>query len=248
MNEITRIAQMIDLSAVRGESNLTDVAETISLAAEYGCVAVFALGGFTPYVLQQKQQHGYAFHVGATVGFPDGGQLTDVKVYEARRLAEMGCDEIDMVQNFGHALSGRFDYVRQDIAAVKKAAGDIPLKVILECAYLTDAQIVASAKAALDAGAQWVKSGTGWASSGTTVHQIRLMKETVGDAMKVKAAGGVRDLKTLLELEAAGAERFGIGVKTAKSIFRELSVVGCQLSEDSCKTLSGNRQPTTDNY
>ena len=219
---VSQLARMMDLSAVRGESTFSDVQQTISLAVEYGCAAVFALGGFTPEVIREKRENGYGFLVGGTVGFPDGGQLTDVKVFEARRMVELGCDEIDMVQNYGFALSGRFDEVRRDIAAVKKAVGDIPLKVILECSYLTDEQIVLSAQAAMDAGAQWVKSGTGWASPGTTLRNIQLMKETVGDRLKVKAAGGIRDLKTLLEMHAAGAERFGIGVKTAKSIFEEL--------------------------
>ncbi|MDO4551478.1 MAG: deoxyribose-phosphate aldolase [Planctomycetia bacterium] len=220
---VSQVAKMIDLSAVRGQNTLEDVQQTISLAKKYGCVAVFALGGFTPYVIQQKREHAYTFHVGATVGFPDGGQLTDVKVFEARRMVELGADEIDMVQNYGYVLSGKFDYVEAEITAVKKAIGEIPLKVILECAYLTDEQIILSAKAAMNAGADWVKSGTGWASPGTSLRNIQLMKETVGDRLKVKAAGGIRDLKTLLEMHDAGAERFGIGVKTAQGIFAELS-------------------------
>ena len=217
-----QLASMIDLSAVRADSDWNDVRSVAELAAQCSCVAVFALPAFTGELLELL--HGTPVIVGGAVGFPSGGETTTIKVAQAGELIDLGCGEIDMVQNIGKLLSGKFAEVESDIAAVKQAIGSVPLKVILECSYLSPEQIVTASEIAVRAGASWIKTGTGWASSGTTVEQVRLIKQTVGNTAKIKAAGGVRDLDTLLEMHRLGVERFGIGYKTAQEIFNELQI------------------------
>jgi deoxyribose-phosphate aldolase len=216
---LQELASMMDISAVRANSDWNDVRSVAELAREYSRVAVFALPAFTREL--SGLLRGTPIIIGGTVGFPGGGETTTMKVAQAKELIDLGCGEIDMVQNIGKLLSDQFEQVETDIAAVKQAIGTVPLKVILECAYLSTDQIVTASKIAVRAGASWVKTGTGWASPGTTTEQIRLIKQTVGDKARVKAAGGVRDLDTLLEMHRLGAERFGIGYKTAKEIFND---------------------------
>lgn len=220
------IAQMIDVSAVQANSTAEEVQKVIALACEFDCIAVYALGEQTrdifktlPAINQQRLAEGKPkVKIGGVAGFPDGGVMTSVKAYEAAKMVELGCDEIDMVMNVGLALSGQWDRVGADIAAVKQAIGSVPLKVILECGYLNDDQIAQAAITAADADADWVKSGTGWTEKKTSVHTIEVMKQAVGDRCLVKAAGGVRDLDTLLAMYDVGARRFGIGVRTARAI------------------------------
>ncbi len=212
---------MIDLSAVRAESDWNDVQSVARLAREYSCVAAFSLPGFTKELIELLQ--GSQTLVGGAVGFPGGGETTASKVAQAKELVAFGCREIDMVQNIGKFLSGRYHEVEDDIRAVRQSIGVVPLKVILECTYLTPDQIARASELAVRAGATWIKTGTGWTSTGTTLEQVRIIKQTVGHDAKVKAAGGVRDLDTLLEMHRLGAERFGIGYKTAKAIFEQLA-------------------------
>lgn len=221
------IAQMIDVSAVQANSTMEEVQQVVRLADEFDCIAVFALGEQTLDILdlarpindRRRSNNRTLIKVGGVVGFPDGGAMTTVKCFEAQRLAQIGCDEIDMVMNVGLALSGDWKRVKGDIAAVRESVPEKPLKVILECAYLSDEQILQAAAVAMEAGANWVKSGTGWTEKKTSVHTIELMKQAVGNRCQVKAAGGVRDLETLWAMYQAGARRFGIGVRTARKIF-----------------------------
>jgi len=139
-------------------------------------------------------------------------------------LVEFGCDEVDMVNNLAW-LKARYksSYVG-DVRSVVEAAAGRPVKVILECHWLTDEEIARACEWCVEAGASWVKTGTGWAPTGATVERCELMKKTVGDRCGVKAAGGVRTLETLLAMYAVGVRRFGIGVKTARNILDEASI------------------------
>ncbi len=220
------IAQMIDVSAVQANSTMEEVQQVVQLADEFDCIAAFALGEQTIDILERVRKindrrgasNRSLIKVGGVVGFPDGGAMTTVKTFEAQRLAQIGCDEIDMVMNVGLALSGDWNRVKSDIAAVRESVPEKPLKVILECGYLSDEQILQAATVAMEAGTNWVKSGTGWTEKKTSVHTIELMKQAVGNRCQVKAAGGVRDLETLWAMYQAGARRFGIGVRTARKI------------------------------
>jgi deoxyribose-phosphate aldolase len=160
--------------------------------------------------------------VGA-VGFPSGGNTTRIKVAEAKELLEMGCSELDMVINVGLLRSGTYQHVLDDMRAVVDVADGAPVKAILECHYLSNEQIRRGCELCIKAGASYVKTSTGWAPTGATLENVALIKSCVGDAIAIKAAGGIRDLDTLLEMYRLGARRFGIGLSSAMGILEELS-------------------------
>ena len=159
--------------------------------------------------------------IGSPVGFPSGGNTTAIKVEEARQLIRDGVDEMDMMLNVGKLRSGEEEYVLEEMKQVIGAAGNTPVKVILECHYLSDEQIRRGCELCLEAGAAFVKTSTGWAPTGATLENVALIKSCVGDAIGIKAAGGIRGLETLIEMYRRGARRFGIGLSTATRIFEE---------------------------
>jgi deoxyribose-phosphate aldolase len=147
--------------------------------------------------------------VGTVVGFPHGSTTTATKAAETAELVAEGADEIDMVLHIGRLRGGDTRYVEDDIAAVVAAARGRTVKVILENAYLDDAQKALGCRLAEAAGAHFVKTSTGFADGGATLADIALMRASVSEHVQVKAAGGVRSLDTLLTLAEAGASRFG---------------------------------------
>ena len=150
------------------------------------------------------------------VGFPSGVHHAEVKAFEATRAIADGADEIDMVVNPGLVHAGDWDGLEAEIRAVREATTGHVLKVIIESASLTDEQIVASCRAAEAAGADFVKTSTGFnAAGGASVHAVELMAATVGDRLGVKASGGIRDAETARALWAAGATRFGVSATGA---------------------------------
>ena len=148
-------------------------------------------------------------NVCVVVGFPLGAMDTKSKAFETKTAIENGADEIDMVINVGWLKSGRYSDVENDIREVKKACGDKHLKVIIECCLLTDEEKVTACKLSEKAGADYVKTSTGFSKSGATVEDVALMRKTVGDRLGVKAAGGIRDGKTAVAMIKAGASRLG---------------------------------------
>lgn len=218
--EIERIPRLIDVSCVKAESTLEDIEKMVYAAKHFRFVCAFALPGFTR-TLVEKLSDCSDIMVGGVVGFPAGGDTTAVKVAGARDMIAAGVNELDMVINVGALKSAQYDMVYKDIRAVVDAAEGLPVKCILEIAHLTDDEICRGAELAVKAGVTYVKTGTGWASKPTTVDTIRLIKKTIGDAAKIKAAGGVRSLDTLLEMEKCGCSRFGIGTTSAISILKE---------------------------
>lgn len=215
------ISRMIDISAVQADSTQDDIKAMIACAKKYDCIAVFTLpsqASFAGELLQNCPKT----NLGGVVGFPDGGHTTDTKIMETNELVNsLTCDEIDMVINIGMLRSGQYAYVENDIKQVVQAAKGKMVKVILECHYLNETQIIKGCELSKMAGAGFVKSGTGWAPTGATRENIRLMKACVGDDLEVKAAGGVRDLTTLIDLYKCGARRFGIGTDSAISILEQ---------------------------
>ncbi|MHC4251281.1 MAG: deoxyribose-phosphate aldolase [Planctomycetota bacterium] len=211
------IARMIDLSCVRADSTEGEMREAVALAVKHVCAAVFALPAHTPLVAELLSGRPDVV-TGGVVGFPDGGATTSGKVAEAEELLRMGCGELDMVIDIAWLKAGRHELLLRDIASVVGAADGAPVKIILECHYLTDEEIVTACRTGVEAGVAFVKTGTGWAPTGATRENVALMKRTVGDRCGIKAAGGVRDLETLLALHELGATRFGIGVRTARDI------------------------------
>ena len=218
------MCRMIDVSAVKPEDSEQEVRSMAETAVKHCCAAVFALPAWTPLVIQLLG--GAAdVAVGGAIGFPSGGQTTPAKIFETKELLELGCTEFDMVINIGKLISGRRDEVREDIRSVVAEAQAFPVKVILECHYLTNDQILAGCDAAIEAGAAWVKTGTGLAPSGATLENIALIKRHVGDAVGVKAAGGVRGLETLMEMYRRGARRFGLSWKGAVKMLEQARVL-----------------------
>ena len=146
------------------------------------------------------------------IGFPHGAHTTAVKVFEAEQAIADGCDELDMVLAIGRLKSGEFDYVEADIRAVAEAAhrGGAILKVILENCYLTDEEKKIACQLCEKAGADFVKTSTGYGSSGANVADLKLMRAAVSEKVKVKAAGGMRTLDAVLAARAAGADRCGV--------------------------------------
>ena len=237
---VERLARMMDLSAVRAEVDAAEVRQLAEVARKYRCVCAFVLPCFVPE-LKSLLAGSPEVGVGGVVGFPSGAHSTATKVAEARQQAGEGVAELDMVINVGMLRSGRGRYVEDDIRAVVEAAKGIPVKVILEAHHLTDAQIVEGSRIAVRAGAAFVKTGTGWAPTGATLHNVQLIKSAVGNAARVKAAGGVRDLATVLRMIDLGVSRFGVGLATGEKILEECAALadGIDLTETApCSTPS----------
>ena len=143
------------------------------------------------------------------IGFPLGAMTTAAKVFEAKDAVERGADEVDMVINIGKLKDQDDAYVTEEIRAIKEAVGDHTLKVIIEACLLSDEEKVRACRDAEAAGADFVKTSTGFSLHGATIEDVRLMKETVGDRLKVKAAGGVRTAEDMDHMIEVGAERIG---------------------------------------
>ena len=204
------LAQMIDHTVIKPDAMMTDVTRACEEAMECGfgvvCVAP------TWVHLAVKTVAGSGVRVGTVAGFPHGSTLTVVKCVEASTVLETGADEIDMVMPIGHLKSDESELVQMDIAfvadLVHRKAGAI-VKVILETPLLTDDEIKLACHLCEQAGADFVKTATGFAGGGATVAAVRLMRETVGDRVGVKAAGGIKDYRTAKAMIDAGASRIG---------------------------------------
>lgn len=153
------------------------------------------------------------------IGFPQGAMTTESKVFETRDAIEKGAQEIDMVINVSALKDGKDDYVEEEIRRIKECCGDKVLKVILECCLLTDEEKVKACLLAKRAGADFVKTSTGFSKGGATVEDVALMRKAVGEEMGVKAAGGIRDRKTMIAMVEAGATR--IGTSRGKALIEE---------------------------
>ena len=215
----SEIPKLIDVSALRTNVTYDEVEALAITAKKYGFICAFTMPCFTEKLVSLLKGSGVM--VGGAAGFPTGADCTEEKVSCAIREKQMGCDEIDMVINVGALLSGDYQRVEEDIKAVVEASRPLPVKSILEVAYLTNEQIIKACELAVAAGVTFVKTGSGWASAPTTLEHIKIMKQTVGDKAKVKAAGGVRTLAGLEEMAEAGCNRFGISVTSALDILKE---------------------------
>lgn len=214
---LDQVAGMIDLSAVRPDTAEPDVRTMVEVAKGYRCFCATTLPIYTFLAKELLADHP-AIRVSGNVAFPSGGATRATKIAEAQELLRMGCDELDMAIHPGLLCSGQDQAVLDDIRGVVDVAGRAPVKVILECHYLSDDEIRRGCELCVRAGAAFVKTGTGWAPAGTTVERVALIKSFVGDAIGIKAAGGIRSLETLRQMYQAGARRFGIGYRSARQI------------------------------
>jgi deoxyribose-phosphate aldolase len=197
---------MVDHTMLKPEAHAQEVAELVAEAQKLGAYSVC----ISP---SQLPLHGTgSLKVAAVCGFPSGAHPAEVKAAEAARSVADGADEIDMVINLALAITGQYPAVQQEILAVRAAApSPVVLKVIIESALLTDDQIVGVCRSAEAAGADYVKTSTGFhPAGGASVHAVELMAKTVGGRLGVKASGGIRSTATALEMIAAGATRLGL--------------------------------------
>lgn len=199
------VAKMIDHTLLKPEATAQDVDALIAEAVKLGTYSICVSPSMLPLELPE------GLHLAVVCGFPSGAHQPEVKAAEAALAAAQGAEEIDMVINLAYAKAGEYSKTQAEIAAVRQAAPHTVLKVIIESAALTDSEIIAVCQAAEAAGADFVKTSTGFHSAGgASVHAVELMKQTVGDRLEVKASGGIRDAKTAAAMIAAGATRLGL--------------------------------------
>jgi deoxyribose-phosphate aldolase len=203
------IAQMIDHSLLRPELTEEDVRKGCEIAKKYKVATVCCSPSAVALVKELLQDSGVK--TTTVVGFPHGYNKTETKVFEAEQAIKDGAVELDMVLNISRLRSGDYDYIKKDIQAVVEAAHrhKIMVKVIFENYYLTDEQKKTACKLSEEAGADFVKTSTGFAGGGATLEDLRLMRQNVSENVQVKAAGGVRDLEMALKVREIGCTRFG---------------------------------------
>jgi len=204
-----QLAKVIDHSLLRPELTNAEVLAGCELAARY-LVATVCVKPCDVKLAREALKDSDVL-VSTVVGFPHGSNLTSIKVAEAEQAMDDGAVELDMVLNIGRLRSGDHAYVREDIRAVCDAAHarGARVKVIFENAYLTDEEKIAACRLSEAAGADWVKTSTGFAPGGATLEDLRLMRANVGEQVQVKSAGGVRTLAALLDVIDAGVTRSG---------------------------------------
>lgn len=201
------LPSLIDHTVLRPDATRADVLRLCREAVEHRFTVIFVPPCYVDEAVTAVKDA--AIRVGIPIGFPLGGHTTKAKVAEAVEAVEHGATVLDMVINVSRLKSGDYDDVRRDIAEVVKATPRIEHKVILETCYLTQQEKLTACRLVVEAGADYVKTSTGFGAAGATVEDVRLMKSAVAGQAKVKASGGIRDWKTVLAMLEAGADRIG---------------------------------------
>lgn len=201
--------KIIDHTILNADATEADVDRVLEEAVRYHFGAVCIEPAYIAYA--KEKLAGTDVRIATVVGFPLGMNTSNVKAYEAKEAVSLGADEIDMVMNVGFLKDRRVKEVEEDIHSVRKAIPDhVLLKVILETALLTDEEIAVACRIAEEAGADFVKTSTGFGPGGASVHAVGIMKDTVGDRLGIKASGGIGDLATAEAMIEAGATRLGM--------------------------------------
>ena len=217
------IAKYIDHTNLKSYATKEDIIKLCEEAKKYGFYAVCV----NPYRVKLAKEHlkGTDIKVASVIGFPLGATPTEVKVFEAKKALENGADELDMVINIGALKDKNYEYVKKDIEDVTKVAHEkgAIVKVIIETCYLTEEEKEIACKLAVEAGADFVKTSTGFGTGGATIEDVKLMRKIVGEKVGVKAAGGIRTYKQAIEMIRAGANRIGTssGVKIVEGARNE---------------------------
>nr|WP_314461117.1 deoxyribose-phosphate aldolase [uncultured Clostridium sp.] len=203
------IANMIDHTMLKADAGAEIIRRYCQEAKEYGFASVCVNTCHVPLAAQELK--GSSVAVCCVVGFPLGAMLTAAKAFEASEAVKAGADEVDMVINIGALKDRNYDLVRSDIKAVVEASQSRTVKVILENCLLTKDEIVTACELSMEAGADFVKTSTGFSTGGALTEDVALMKKTVGERMKVKASGGIRTPEEARAMILAGADRIGAG-------------------------------------
>lgn len=204
------MAKYIDHTLLKPEAPKSAYDKLCEEAIEYGFIAVCVNSSWVPMVAEKLQ--GKDIKICSVIGFPLGAMHRESKAFEAKKAIEDGSTELDMVMNIGALKSGDFMAVQEDIKAVRmKAEKDVILKVIIETCLLTEEEKIRACEITKAAGADFVKSSTGFSSGGATLEDISLMREVVGPDFGVKASGGIKDFETASAMISAGANRIGAG-------------------------------------
>ena len=200
------ILSHVDHTQLKAFATWEDIKKLCDEAVEYQTASVC----IPPcYIQRVKEAYGEQINICTVVGFPLGYSVTEAKIAETKKALEDGASEIDMVINISDVKNGDYAAVEKEIAALKEVVGDKILKVIIETCYLTEEEKIAMCKAVTEAGADYIKTSTGFGTAGATLEDIRLFRENIGQDVKMKAAGGV---KTVADMEAfleAGCDRIG---------------------------------------
>ena len=199
--------KLIDHTLLKQDATPEQIVKLCEEAKEFDFMSVCVNPAYVP--LAAECLAGTSVKVCTVIGFPLGMNLTRTKVEEAELCIAQGADEIDMVINVGMLKAGHDDYVREEIKLLKEVAGKLVLKVIIETCLLTDEEKVRACQLSKEAGADFVKTSTGFSTGGATAHDVKLMRDTVGPEMGVKASGGVRTHEDLIAMVEAGANRIG---------------------------------------
>ncbi|HJB96719.1 MAG TPA: deoxyribose-phosphate aldolase [Candidatus Mediterraneibacter intestinigallinarum] len=232
------IARYLDDTLLKADATPEQIIKICKEAKEYKCASVCVNSGYVPLV--SRELSGSGVKTCCVIGFPLGACTTEAKVQETIDSIKKGADEVDMVINVGMAKAGNWKYVKQDIDEVVIAArGKALVKVIIEACLLTDEEKVKVCAIAKMSGADFVKTSTGFSTGGATVEDVRLMRQTVGPDMGVKASGGVRDYKTAMAMIEAGANRIGTSsaaaiVKGAAGESESHKCIGCGACRQKC--------------
>ncbi len=202
-----QLAGMVDHTILKPETTPAEVEAHCREAIDLGVFSVCVSPSFLP--IPQEWLHGVA--VATVCGFPSGKHTREIKATEATQSVALGAQEVDMVIDIGNAIAGDWPGVRSDVSAVREAIPGAVLKVIIESAALSDQQIIEVCRICADAGADFVKTSTGFhPAGGATTHAVELMRRTVGSALGVKASGGIRTWDAAVSMVEAGASRLGL--------------------------------------
>jgi len=218
------VAQLIDISAVQAPHGAAEICALVESAKKYRFIAVHVLPCWVTY-LKSLLADTTGILIGAPVGFPAGAHRTEIKVAEAKLLLLDGVQEMDMMLNVGKLRSGEHAYCEEDIRAVVQAAGEVPVKVILEVHHLNREELKKACEVCIRAGAAFVKTATGWAPSGATLEVVQFITSFVGSAIKVKAAGSIRSIDTLITMYRMGVARFGINLNSSVDIVKSVAAM-----------------------
>ena len=209
-----KIEKLIDHTLLKSDASAEQIKKICAEARQYGFMSVCVNPARVELV--HKELEGSGVKTCCVIGFPLGATLSSVKAFEAQEAIKLGSEEVDMVINIGAVKDGNWELVESDICAVVEAAsGKALVKVIIETCLLTDEEKIKACECAMRAKADFVKTSTGFSTAGATEHDVKLMRNVVGDSMGVKASGGVRTPEDAEKFIAAGASRLGTsnGVK-----------------------------------